>query len=61
MRATHGQQLSITDEPVRNEVYGEFTRIEEAERAAASSVTILGLAHRARAKQLPAGGASGNP
>jgi DNA-binding IscR family transcriptional regulator len=61
MRSAHGQQLSIVDEPVRNEVYGEFTRIEEAERAAASSVTILSLAHRARAKQLTPGNAPVNP
>jgi hypothetical protein len=52
MRSAQGQQLSAVDEPVRNEVYGEFTRIEEAERVAAASVTILSLAHRARSKQL---------
>jgi membrane protein len=52
MRAAQGQPLTAVDEPVRNEVYGEFTRIEEAERAAASSVTLLSLANRAQAKQL---------
>ena len=52
MRSAHGQQLSAVDEPVRNAVYGEFTRIEEAERAAAASVTILNLAHRAQSKEL---------
>jgi membrane protein len=52
MRASHGQELASCDEPGRNDVYGEFTRIEEAERAAASSVTMLTLAHRAQARQL---------
>jgi len=52
MRASHGQELAGCDEPGRNDVYGEFTRIEEAERAAASSVTLLTLAHRAQARQL---------
>ncbi len=52
MRATSGHELSTSDEPGRNEVYGEFTRIEEAERAAASSVTLLALAHRTQARQI---------
>jgi membrane protein len=52
MRSTQGQELTTCEEPARNEVYGEFTRIEEAERAAASSVTMLALAHRAQARQL---------
>ncbi len=43
------------------EVYGEYHRIEEAERQAASSVTILALANRARthAAELPAGNEPG--
>jgi membrane protein len=53
MRATHGQELATRDEPVRAEVYGEFNRIEEAERLAASSVTMLALVNRALA--LPQG------
>jgi membrane protein len=46
MRASHGQELATRDEPARKEVYGEFHRIEEAEREAASSVTLLALVNR---------------
>jgi hypothetical protein len=35
---------------VRAEVYGEFARIEEAERQAASSVTMLTLVNRLPAR-----------
>ncbi|HWD92480.1 MAG TPA: YhjD/YihY/BrkB family envelope integrity protein [Verrucomicrobiae bacterium] len=49
MRA-RGQELFTRDEPVREEVYGEFARIQEAERKAASSVTMLALVHRAEAR-----------
>ena len=52
LRATQGQELETRDEPIRNELYGEFNRIEDAERAAASSVTMLALARRAESKQL---------
>ncbi len=48
LRATQGQELATRDEPTRTEVYGEFQRIQEAERQAASSVTMLALAHRAQ-------------
>ena len=41
MRTGTGQELPSQDEPVRAEVYGEFARIEEAERQAAVSVTML--------------------
>ncbi len=54
MRASHGRELATREEPARNEVYGEFSRIEAAEREAAVSVTILALATRAAAKQLTA-------
>ena len=50
MRASHGQDLSTRDEPGRAEVYGEFQRIQEAERQAAASVTMLALVHRAQAQ-----------
>jgi len=50
VRATHGQELVTRDEPVREEVYGEFARIQEAERQAASSVTLLALVNRAQAR-----------
>ena len=58
MRATHGNELATRDEPTRSEVSGEFLRIEEAERKAAASVTMLALVNRAQAQvgdpQLPA-------
>lgn len=46
MRASHGQELATRDEPTRKEVYGEFQRILDAERIAASSVTMLALVNR---------------
>jgi len=50
MRATQGQELVTRDEPVRLEVYGEFARIQAAEKEAASSVTMLALVNRAQAR-----------
>jgi hypothetical protein len=50
LRATQGQELATRDEPTRVEVYGEFQRIQEAERQAAASVTMLALAHRAQSQ-----------
>lgn len=52
LRATQGQELATADEPLRDELYGEFNRIEDAERQAASAVTMLALARRAEAKQI---------
>jgi membrane protein len=52
MRASQGQELATRDEPTRCEVLGEFQRIQEAEKKAASSVTLHALVHRADA-QLP--------
>ncbi len=46
MRASHGQELATRDEPTRKEVFGEFQRILDAEREAASSVTMLTLVNR---------------
>jgi len=55
LRASQGQELETRDEPTRSEVYGEFHRIEEAERQAAASVTMLALVNRGEGqKQLPA-------
>ncbi|MGO8931653.1 MAG: YhjD/YihY/BrkB family envelope integrity protein [Limisphaerales bacterium] len=51
LRATQGQELETRDEPTRSEVYGEFRRIEEAERQAASSVTMLALVNRAQGRK----------
>jgi len=53
MRAVHGQELATKEEPARVEVYGEFNRIEAAEREAACCVTISALAQRALSRQLP--------
>ncbi len=50
MRALLGQELVTRDEPVREEVYGEFARIQAAEKAAASTVTMLDLVNRAQAR-----------
>ncbi len=49
MRAIPGQELITRDEPVRQTVYGEFARIQDAERQAAVSITMLALANRAEA------------
>jgi membrane protein len=49
MRA-RGQELLTRDEPVREEVYGEFARIQDAEKKAASTITMLALVHRAEAR-----------
>lgn len=49
MRA-RGQELMTREEPVREEVYGEFARIQEAEKLAASSITMLSLVNRADAR-----------
>jgi membrane protein len=51
LRASQGQELSTRDEPARTEVFGEFHRIEEAERQAAGSVTMLALVNRAQARR----------
>jgi membrane protein len=50
LRANHGQELSTRDEPGRAEVYGEFQRIQEAERQAAASVSMLALVNRAQSQ-----------
>src|SRR5690242_21550409 len=47
-RSSQGQELATREEPTRREVYGEFQRIQEAERQAASSVSLLALVHRAQ-------------
>ncbi|HOX58396.1 MAG TPA: YhjD/YihY/BrkB family envelope integrity protein [Candidatus Paceibacterota bacterium] len=52
LRASQGQDLATRDEPTRTEVYGEFHRIEEAERHAAASVTMLALVNRAQSQNI---------
>jgi len=46
MRTGTGQELPLREEPALAEIYGEFTRIEQAERKAAATVTLLALANR---------------
>ncbi|MSU56749.1 MAG: YihY family inner membrane protein [Pedosphaera sp.] len=50
MRATQGQELVTREEPVREEVFGEFARIQAVEKEAASSVTMFALVNRAQAR-----------
>lgn len=50
MRATQGQELVTREEPVREEVFGEFARIQAAEKAAATTVSMLALVQRADAR-----------
>jgi len=47
MRTGTGQELPLNEEPVLAEIYGEFARIEQAERNAASGISLLALANRA--------------
>ena len=46
LRTGTGQELPLREEPALAEIYGEFTRIEKAEREAASSISLLALANR---------------
>jgi membrane protein len=54
MRSSQGQEPATRDEPARREVYGEFQRIYEAERAAAETVSLEQLVNRTRALEAPA-------
>jgi len=53
LRASPGQELAVPEDATRSEVFGDFQRIEEAERAVASSVTLLALVQRLDRKALP--------
>jgi membrane protein len=46
LRTGTGQELPLREEPALAEIYGEFVRIEKAEREAASSISLLTLASR---------------
>ncbi|MDB6112087.1 MAG: tRNA-processing RNAse, partial [Pedosphaera sp.] len=46
LRAGQGQELATSDDPARTEVFGEFQQILEAERKAASAVTVLMMVDR---------------
>jgi membrane protein len=50
MRTVLGQDMIPQDEPVRTEVFGEFARIQQAEEAAASAVTLQALVNRVQAR-----------
>ena len=50
LRSGHGQELPLNTEPALAEVYGEFARIEEAERRAASAISLLALIQRMPAR-----------
>lgn len=47
---TQGQETATRNEPARVEVLGEFAKIEEAERDAASQITLFALVNRAQEK-----------
>jgi membrane protein len=49
LRAGQGQELATRDDPARLDIYGEYEKILEAERQAASGVTVLAMASRAEA------------
>jgi membrane protein len=46
MRTGTGQELPLREEAALSEIYGEFARIEQAERATASTISLLALANR---------------
>lgn len=55
MRTGNGQELPQRQQPELAEIYGEFARIEQAERAAASAISLAALVQRApRTARLPA-------
>jgi membrane protein len=47
LRTATGQELQFCDEPAIAEIYGEFSRIEKAERETAATISLLALANRA--------------
>ena len=46
MRTGTGQELPFPEDPALAEIYGEFARIEQAERDAAASISLLALTNR---------------
>jgi membrane protein len=50
MRTGTGQELPLAENPALTEIYGEFARIEAAERQAASAISLLALANRVPAR-----------
>ena len=57
LRVGQGSDLALDEEPLQRQILGEFQRINDAEQAAASSVSVYALAERAN-KLLVAGGAN---
>ena len=59
LRSGSGRDLPMAEAPALAEIYGDFARIEEAERVAAEKISMLALANRAPvAPALPAPKAS---
>jgi len=48
LRSANQTVVFTRQEPVRDEIYGEYARIEEAEQTAAAAVTLQALVRRAR-------------
>jgi hypothetical protein len=46
MRTGNGQELPLREDSSLAEIYGEFSRIEQAERVAASAISLRTLAER---------------
>ncbi len=51
VRSVNQPEVFARPEPVRDEIYGEFARIEEAERVAAAAITLRALVERAKARR----------
>ena len=49
VRSVNQAEVLTRPEPMRDEIYGEFARIEEAERVAAAGITMQALVNRAQA------------
>lgn len=45
LRSASGRDLPVSDAPALAEIYGEFARIEEAERSTAEKISLLELVH----------------
>lgn len=50
VRCVSQPEVFTCSEPVRDEIYGEFARIEEAERVAAAAISLRALVDRAHAR-----------
>jgi len=47
LRSGSGRELPMAEAPALAEIYGEFARIEDAERSASEKISLLALASRA--------------